>query len=276
MCPNRPRTLLAVAALVSLLGAACSEIEDGIDVGPEDGAQTEPQDGAPEGEPGTPAGPALSDDGPVGENAEGYLRGDVPALVIEIASAPGREPAAGAVGHLRSVAARELDKPGGIEVRSHTIDTERGSYSRGDLEALESEHRQSRSGPETASIFVLSLDGEFAGGSGSLGVAWKASAFAVFGDQIETASGPLVSPSRIESAVLVHELGHLLGLVNIGFTSPREREDPENPSHSESRDSVMYWAVESDVVTTVLEGPPPQDFDDDDRADLDDRRAGRL
>jgi hypothetical protein len=30
----------------------------------------------------------------------------------------------------------------------------------------------------------------------------------------------------------------------------------------------MYWAVESSLVTDVLQGGPPKDFDDADRADL--------
>jgi hypothetical protein len=30
----------------------------------------------------------------------------------------------------------------------------------------------------------------------------------------------------------------------------------------------MYWAVESGLVTQVLSGGPPRDFDDDDLADL--------
>ncbi|MEA3055907.1 MAG: hypothetical protein QOD30_1339, partial [Actinomycetota bacterium] len=38
--------------------------------------------------------------------------------------------------------------------------------------------------------------------------------------------------------------------------------------------SVMYWAVESTVVTDLLTGGPPRDFDAADLADLAEIRGG--
>ena len=46
------------------------------------------------------------------------------------------------------------------------------------------------------------------------------------------------------------------------------RADPEHPGHSPNRGSVMYHAVESTLLGTVLSGGPPRDFDADDLADL--------
>ena len=75
-----------------------------------------------------------------------------------------------------------------------------------------------------------------------------------------------VSPARLELAVATHEVGHLLGLVDLFLRTGRA--DPEHPGHSANPRSVMYWAVESDVVGDLLTGGPPVDFDADDRADL--------
>jgi hypothetical protein len=66
--------------------------------------------------------------------------------------------------------------------------------------------------------------------------------------------------------VATHELGHLLGLVDLVLDTGRE--DPEHPGHSRSRDSVMFWAVESDLIGSLLGGGPPTVFDAADRADL--------
>ena len=64
----------------------------------------------------------------------------------------------------------------------------------------------------------------------------------------------------------MHEVGHLLGLVDLVLDTGRA--DPEHPGHSSNRSSVMYWAVESTLITDVLAGGPPRDFDADDLRDL--------
>ena len=88
-------------------------------------------------------------------------------------------------------------------------------------------------------------------------------------------SGPFFSrPSaeEIENSVLVHEYGHLLGLVNLVYKSPVDHEDKDHPGHSNNEESVMYWAVESADLSNIITGQLPDDFDNDDRNDL----AGML
>lgn len=122
----------------------------------------------------------------------------------------------------------------------------------------------------SASVAVVKLAflrGEFSDRSSSLGVAVSASVAAIFTEQVEAAAGPLGSSRRHELAVTIHELGHLLGLVD--FVLDTGREDPEHPGHSRNRDSVMFWAVESSLIRDVLAGGPPTEFDEADRADLD-------
>ena len=38
----------------------------------------------------------------------------------------------------------------------------------------------------------------------------------------------------------------------------------------------MYWAVESSSLNAIFSGQLPDDFDDDDRADLEDLASGDL
>jgi hypothetical protein len=94
----------------------------------------------------------------------------------------------------------------------------------------------------------------------------------IFPDQVAGAATPFVSRARIERAVATHELGHVLGLVDLYLDEGRD--DPDHPGHSTNPRSVMYWAVEADVVTQVLGGPPPVDFDAADQADLREIRDG--
>ena len=68
--------------------------------------------------------------------------------------------------------------------------------------------------------------------------------------------------------MLVHEVGHLLGLVNLVYQSPVDHEDPDHPGYLGNDDSVMYWAIESVDVGNFIFGSWPNDFDNDDRNDL--------
>lgn len=117
-----------------------------------------------------------------------------------------------------------------------------------------------------AVLHVLFLRGNLQGNDEVLGVAVRGDVVAIFSDSVAAAGTPLISGGAIEDAVLIHELGHLLGLVDLARDTGRA--DPEHPGHSRNRESVMYWAVESSLVTQVLAGGPPRDFDRQDLADL--------
>jgi len=123
-----------------------------------------------------------------------------------------------------------------------------------------------RSTGSEAVLRLLFLTGEFADEPSAIGVAVDATTAAVFTDKVEQARGLLGDRTRFETAVATHELGHLLGLVDLVLDTGRE--DPEHPGHSRSRDSVMFWAVESDLIGSLLGGGPPTTFDAADRADL--------
>jgi len=142
------------------------------------------------------------------------------------------------------------------------------SYSLHDLVALELRYRRLHSGGSVATIWIVALNGDYAGGSATLGLAFRATAYAMFEDQIQQAANVFVSSNTIERSVITHEMGHLLGLINIGYRSHYDHEDPQHPHHSKYQTSVMYWAIEDMSIATILRGGPPDDFDQYDRADL--------
>ena len=73
------------------------------------------------------------------------------------------------------------------------------------------------------------------------------------GCNLTAASGALYP--AYETSVVVHELGHLFGLVNLTGKGAFH-EDPEHRGHSSSADSVMYWATEDISVGNVFRGGP--------------------
>ncbi|HEX4820274.1 MAG TPA: hypothetical protein VFV00_08710 [Acidimicrobiales bacterium] len=117
-----------------------------------------------------------------------------------------------------------------------------------------------------ARITLLFVHGTLGGDNGVLGAAIRGDLAAIFVDRVNASATPLVGSSGIEAAVVTHEVGHLLGLVDLYLHTGRQ--DPEHPGHSTNKHSVMYWAVESDLVGDLLQGGPPREFDDADKADL--------
>ena len=229
-------------------------------------------------EPTEPTRAVIRDDrGPLGSACRPYLRGDVPALTIEVLHQRGARPSSGALDHLVSSLRPVLDKPGGIDVAvPREIPGDGRTWRIDDLREFAEDHRQVTSSESRASMLVLSVAGEFEE-PGVLGLAMNATEIVLFPQQIgDLATSLLGGGSQIERSVLLHEAGHLLCLVNIGYTSEIDHEDPDHPHHSRHRDSVMYWAVPNDAVTQVFTGPPPARFHEDDLADLRGLRDGRY
>ena len=171
-------------------------------------------------------------------------------------------------------------KPGGIVFQGgNTFASDRTSWSSDDLRAAVAANRTTATTDDHVSVHVLYVAGSHVQDgqqTDAIGLSYSASTIAVFPDRWEGLGTLLGSGRAIERAVLVHELGHLLALVNLGYTSDIDHEDPDHPGHSRSRGSVMFYAIESTLIGQVFSGPPPDTFDDADRSDLEGLRTGRL
>lgn len=275
--------MAAVWALVPALAVGCAVLEDD-QASTEGGANSEgsapgatgpPPAGGDSPRPGQGDPPAATlpppvapdPDGPVGSYAR-LLLDPAAQLQVAVLTQPGAEPDAATSGGLRSTLAEVTGKAATV--------LEPQTVSGGPNWTGEQIRRVgSAAGPPgsagVAVVKLLFLRGEFSERPSALGVAVSASVAAVFTDQVEATAGLLGSRRRHELAVTIHELGHLLGLVDLVLDTGRE--DPEHPGHSRNRESVMFWAVESSLVGDVLTGGPPTEFDDADRADLDRIRA---
>ncbi len=82
----------------------------------------------------------------------------------------------------------------------------------------------------------------------------------------------LVTGPVIEEAVLVHEAGHNLGLVDNGIPMQTPHKDAQHGNHDSNQNCVMYWAVESSLISQLL-GTVPRDYDANCLAEL--QAAGR-
>ncbi|MFZ6004743.1 MAG: hypothetical protein ACOYXM_12530 [Actinomycetota bacterium] len=226
-----------------------------------------------EGSTSTTAAPPLIEVGSlaVGGVAEALLqpgRGD--RIVLEVRAQEGAEPAGATIDRIVD----ELTAASGKDVVVDGPDRIGGGadeWAQSEVIAAARSAAQAESGRVQVVLRLLFLRGSYEGNGSVLGVAVAGDVAAVFSDQVESAAGLLVSPAVVEDAVSMHEIGHLLGLVDLVLGTGRG--DPEHPGHSRNDRSVMYWQVESDLITQLLDGGIPREFDADDRAELAQIRA---
>jgi len=214
------------------------------------------------GEP--PAVEGLDASGAPGSFAPAYLQASKSdEVVVELRAQSGANPQPSSISHLESVLSSVTGKNVSV-VQGAGIDGGAKSWSADELRATGS--GGAAQGGGRAVIHLLFVHGSFGGDESVLGIAVRGDTAAVFVDEVQASSTPLVGSSGIESAVVMHEVGHLLGLVDLLLHTGRQ--DPEHPGHSTNQSSVMYWAVESNLVAQLLGGGPPKDFDNADLGDL--------
>src|SRR5581483_8010091 len=102
----------------------------------------------------------------------------------------------------------------------------------------------------------------------TLGLAVQATTFCVFRQSISLQSSAMSeSQVNVEGAVLLHEMGHLMGLVDLGTALTSAHEDLAHPSHCNNQACVMNWLITA-TSSGGLNGLSTVDFDDACRADL--------
>lgn len=140
-----------------------------------------------------------------------------------------------------------------------------------DFERLKDKHKDRSTSDDTAVTYVLYLDGNSDQDDDDgrvLGLAYSHDTVVMFDETINGAANLRFSSTDIERAVLVHEFGHILGLVNNGIPMVHDHEHPTAKKHSDNSASVMTPAVETTTNLYNLIGGLPTDFDADDRADV--------
>ncbi len=191
-------------------------------------------------------------------------------LVLDVRSGGGGSASGDALSALADTLRSVSGKP--VELRGPTAlrGVGSGTHSADEIRKLAAD-QGSPNADGVAVLHLLYLGGQYET-DGVLGVAVNGDTIAVFPDTVRSSTSPFVTEARLERAVTTHELGHVLGLVDIYLNE--NRDDPEHPGHSRNRGSVMYWAIETSLVGQVLGGPPPVDFDSDDLGDLKQIRSG--
>lgn len=186
------------------------------------------------------------------------------SLVIELVSVSGFSPSSTTVDNVKTFLQARLNKPSGITVMLRTVASPgKTAYTVDDIKTIENAERKQKPSGTTLTAFLLLLDGDYAGNSGSskvLGLAYGTSSMCLFEKTVREFSGGVGKPTvtTLETAVIEHEFGHVLGLVNNGTALQSSHQDGANGKHCINQNCLMYFNVEtSDVVGNLLGGSVP-------------------
>lgn len=186
-------------------------------------------------------------------------------LVIEAVYVEGYQPSETALNSLVSFLNQRLNKPAGITVVQRSIPSPGRSTIDVDLiREIEKANRQRVTSGNQLTAWLFFVDGEYSKSTSSskvLGVAYGSSSVAVFEKTVNDFTGGLNEPSAasLETTILNHEFGHVLGLVNNGTSMVSPHQDTGNSAHCSDTECLMYYKAETDVIVgDILGGGVPE------------------
>lgn len=182
------------------------------------------------------------------------------SVKIEIQYMPGFQPDAVAINNLAAFLNSLLNKPGGITVVQTQIAAGGKSvYSLNDIAGIEKNNRTVYTSGNQLGVYFLFTDGDYTD-AGVLGIAFRNTSMSILGKTIHDNSGGLGQASRtkLESTVLEHEFGHIVGLVDIGSPMQTNHKDATHGNHCNNTNCLMYYASETtDILGILLTGSIP-------------------
>lgn len=166
------------------------------------------------------------------------------------------------------------NKPGGINVYTREVFMQGGNLGENNLLAIEEDFRtkyeqKGTNGQDTISLYIYVSEANYFK-ENVLGVAYRNTSLAIFDGTISKNTGGLTQPSRevVLKTVLRHEIGHLLGLVNIGSPLQVNHEDAGHKGHCNNENCLMYYTVQTtDFLSNLFGGSIPE-LDANCQADL--------
>ena len=192
------------------------------------------------------------------------------SLKIEVQYMTGYPPDAAALTHLQNTLSALINKPSGISIVTKEIPaSSKTVLSINDVIDIEKNNRTAFTSGSELAVCVLYTNGTYTDGN-VLGIAYKNTSVAIFGKTIYDNSGGFGQASRtkLEATVLEHELGHLLGLVDLGSPMQAGHKDAAHGNHCNNSNCLMYYASETrDILGFLITGNIPP-FDANCRADL--------
>jgi predicted Zn-dependent protease len=184
------------------------------------------------------------------------------SMIIEVVFVDGFEPSATAINNFVSFLGARTYKPNGITVIKRAIPSPgKATFSVQEIVALEDANRTKYNTSDQIAVWCLFLDGKSVIDTSTsviIGEAYRNTSFVIFEKTIQSLSDSPLEPNRslLETTVITHEFGHILGLTNLGAAMQSNHEDTTHPKHCNAASCLMYWS--SETGHSVSGGIAPQ------------------
>lgn len=194
---------------------------------------------------------------------------NVTSVDVEVDYADGAAPYVGAAGRYKDVwnlfrtntnavfdGQKDVTFPNTLEAMEKLDDVTAQEFTKSDVLAIAKAHRQGASSADTASFYVVFLNGHFKDDGGnvqpdvtSTAIADKG-VIAVFKPVVATFENPTSAIAQlVEQSALLHQIGHLVGFVNNGVPLNSEHHDAANGAHCTNQACIMNAAFEGAEAT---------------------------
>ena len=192
------------------------------------------------------------------------------SLTVEIQYMKGFKPRQETVNQLSIFLNRYLNKPNGINIVLNEIRrTKNTALNLDSVVAIETANRTHFVEDDRTAIYILFTNSRHIDKK-ILGTAYRNTSAVIYGKAIKENSNARGKLTRqeLETAVLLHETGHLLGLVNKGSLAASNHIDFDYPDHCTNKKCLMYHATETKKLSSILIKGKVPDLDSNCVADL--------
>ncbi|MBC7845031.1 MAG: membrane metalloprotease [Flavobacterium sp.] len=173
------------------------------------------------------------------------------SMVIELVYVDGFEPSTAAINNFVSFIEARTYKPNGISVIKRSMASpKKTTFTVTEIADIEKANRTKYNTADQIAVWVLFVDGKSSIDTSTsvvLGQAYWNTSFVIFEQTVQGLSNSPLEPSRslVETTVITHEFGHILGLTNLGTPMQTNHEDASHPKHCNVPTCLMYWESES-------------------------------
>jgi hypothetical protein len=182
----------------------------------------------------------------LGKSANDLLSGaKYTSVNIQIQYMPGYELDAGAISNVTNYLNILCNKPDGITITQTQIAANGDTLNPSKIAVIEKQNRTAYTTGTSISIYVLVTDG-YDTSVTTLGISYRNTSVCLLGKDIFDHSGGIgqITRAALETSVLEHELGHILGLVNVGTPMQSAHQDVAHGNHCTNTNCLMYYAIE--------------------------------
>jgi hypothetical protein len=182
-------------------------------------------------------------------------------MLIELVYVEGFEPSVTAIDNFVYFLSNRVYKSGGIRVEKRSIPSPGNeTYTNAQIIAIEDANRMYYNQDGQIAVWAFFADAKSSTDTNTsvvLGTAYRNTSFVIYENTIKKLSNNPFKPSTtiLETTVMSHEFGHILGLTNSGTALQSDHEDSEHKRHCKVSSCLMYWESESG---NVLGGTIPQ------------------